>query len=79
MYRPDFIERNGAWILSLTALCFTCFGTLLAYMLKSRCKTIRCFGIYCDRDVLTVEDIRKLEANSSLQERGPTVAAASFD
>ena len=32
-----------------------CFAALLTYFLKSRCKMIRCFGMQCDRDVISIE------------------------
>ena len=47
--QPDFIERNGAWLLSVIASVSACLGYCLSYFLKSRCKTIDCCGIKCDR------------------------------
>jgi hypothetical protein len=52
MDQPDFIQRNGTWLLSLVGLISACFGTLLSYMLRSRCRTIKFCGFECDRDVL---------------------------
>ena len=47
--RPDFIERNGAWLLSVIASVSACVGYCLSYFLKSRCKKIDCCGMKCDR------------------------------
>lgn len=46
---PDFIERNGTWLLSVIASISACVGYFLSYFLKSRCKTIDCCGLKCDR------------------------------
>lgn len=50
--RPDFIERNGAWLLSVIASVSACVGYCLSYFLKSRCKKIDCCGMKCDRTPL---------------------------
>ena len=51
-YDPDFVERNGAWLLSVVGIMGTCVSAVLVYFLKSRCSTIRCCGMECQRDVL---------------------------
>ena len=33
------------------ACCSACF----VYLLKSRCKTIKCWGVVCERDVVPVD------------------------
>lgn len=52
---PDFLERNGTWVLSFSAIVFTCIGGMFTYMLKSRCKKIQCLGMSCDRDVVALD------------------------
>ena len=49
---PDFLERNGAWLLTVIAGFTGCFGMVLTYFLKSRCKRIQCWGVSCVRDVI---------------------------
>jgi hypothetical protein len=49
---PDFVERNGAFLLSLVGMVGACISGLLAYFLRSRCRTIKCCGCECERDVL---------------------------
>lgn len=58
-YEPDFIERNGTWILSMVGVVGACASGILVYMLKSRCTKIKCCGVECDRDVidLTAADV----------------------
>tara|TARA_B100001778_G_scaffold331430_1_gene335817 strand:- start:580 stop:858 length:279 start_codon:yes stop_codon:yes gene_type:complete len=52
---PDFVEKNGAWLLTVFGLVTGCFGTLLTYMLKSRCSKIKCWGVEVHRDVVKVD------------------------
>lgn len=65
-YEPDFVERNGAFILSMLGIVMTCISGGMVYMLKSRCRTIRCCGVECERDVLdlnTVTDSNLLQSS----------------
>ena len=52
---PDFIEKNGAWLLTVIGLFSACMGTIFAYLLKSRCKKIKCCGLECDRAVVELD------------------------
>lgn len=54
-YEPDWVERNGAWLLSLVGLLSSCGAGLLVYALKSRCTKIRCCGVECERDVIALD------------------------
>ena len=51
-YSPDFIERNGAWLLTVLGIVSACVSATLVYFLKSRCRSIKCCGMECERDVL---------------------------
>lgn len=53
--QPDFIERNGTWLLTVLGVVAGCLASVLTYFLRSRCKTIRCFGLSCDREVPPVD------------------------
>jgi hypothetical protein len=75
-YEPDFIERNGAWVLSLVGIIVTCFSGLLAYFLKSRCQTIRCCGCECQRDVLNLERVPGEQLKIELDKRQSAEALA---
>ena len=57
-YTPDFVERNGTWMLSVMAVLSSCCGAVLVYMLKSRCKTMKCCGVEIERDVLDEAAVR---------------------
>ena len=57
-YSPDFVERNGTWILSVMAVLSSCCGAVLVYMLKSRCKTMKCCGMEIEREVLDEAAVR---------------------
>ena len=48
----DFLERNAAFFLSIAAMVGGCFGALLQYLRASRCSTIKCCGLECERDPL---------------------------
>lgn len=52
---PDFIERNGAWLLTVLGMLGGCVGTALTYMLRSRCSNIKCWGLECVRDVVKLD------------------------
>ena len=62
---PDFIERNGAWLLTVLGMGGACAGGLLTYFLKSRCKKIQCCGLSCDRDVLDARDVAQVQITTS--------------
>ncbi len=49
---PDFLERNGAWLLTVIGMGVGTLGTVLTYFLKSRCSRIKCWGVECVRDVV---------------------------
>ena len=55
----DWLEKHGAWMLTVVGLGAGCLGTLVAYFLKSRCRKIKLCGLECDRDVveLTPKDV----------------------
>lgn len=52
---PDFLERNGAWMLTVIAGFSGCVGMVLTYFLKSRCKEITCCGLHCVRDLVELK------------------------
>ena len=62
---PDFIQRNGAWLLSMLGILATCMSGLMVYMLKSRCRRIRCCGVDCERDVLDLNAMQNVANVSS--------------
>ena len=63
---PDFIERNGTWLLGMIGIVATCVGGMFTYFLKSRCSEIKCLGFECVRDVVALDpkDV-KIETTSS--------------
>lgn len=56
-YDPDFVERNGAWLLSVFGLMSACTSAVLMYFLKSRCTRITCCGMECVRDVVDLNTV----------------------
>jgi hypothetical protein len=52
-----FIEVNGTWVLSFTAVLSACISGTLVYFLRSRCTTIRCGCIECIRQPLSEENL----------------------
>lgn len=59
-YSPDFVERNGAWLLSISGVTCTMLTLCFGYFLKSRCSRIKCCGLECERDTLTGVEIERL-------------------
>jgi hypothetical protein len=50
-YSPDFIQRNGSFILTLVGVMSSCFAGMMVYALKSRCTRIRfCGCAECERE-----------------------------
>eukprot|EP00966_Prymnesium_polylepis_P250751 5798170-Prymnesium_polylepis.2 len=80
-YEPDFIERNGTWLLSLVGIMVTCFSGLLAFFLKRRCQTIKCCGCECQRDVLNLERVpaEQLKVELDKRQSPDTLAPAVAD
>ena len=54
-YSPDFIERNGVWLLTLVGAFTACFAAFMSCILKSRCRVIQTCCFKCERDVLELE------------------------
>jgi len=61
---PDFLERNGTFLLTALGLMGGCMGSMMVYFLKSRCSEIKCCwgGISCIRQPLPV-DMIEVSAN----------------
>lgn len=49
---PDFIQKNGTWLITVIGLFSACIGAILTYFLKSRCTEINCLGLSCKRQVV---------------------------
>ena len=58
---PDFIERNGTWLLGVIGIVAGVVGGMFTYFLKSRCHQIKCCGSECNREVMTLEQDVKIE------------------
>ncbi len=52
---PDFIQKHGAWLLTVIASFSAAMGVCFTYFLKSRCRHIKTPCISCDRDVIVLE------------------------
>lgn len=70
---PDFIERNGTWLLTLIGVAGGGMGAILTYFLKSRCTRIDLCCLKCRRDPLTQSAI----SEPTLSVRGDTVNSAA--
>ena len=51
----DFLEEHGALLLTVLGFFGSCLGMMITYFLRSRCKTIRCCGASCERDVIALD------------------------
>ncbi len=54
---PDFIERNGTWLLTMIGVVGGGLGAVLTYFLKSRCTDIDVCCVKCRRDPLPVSEV----------------------
>ena len=53
--KPDFIQNNGAWLLTVIGVGSACLGTIFSYILRSRCKKLKFCGTECDREVVALD------------------------
>ena len=60
---PDFLEKNGAWLLTVIGGLGGCFGMMLTYFLNSRCRRIDMCGCSCVRDVLPAQAPIEIKSN----------------
>lgn len=65
---PDFLEKNGALVVTMIGMFTACISGVAVYFLKSRCSEIRlCWGcIKCIREPLPV-DMVEISATPRLQ------------
>ena len=49
----EFVERNSGFLLTVFAALSACISGACLCILKSRCTTIRCCGVTCERSVLS--------------------------
>jgi len=54
--QPDFIERNGTWLITIVGVWVGCFGSLLTYFLKSRCSKLKCCGLEVHRTPIQLDE-----------------------
>lgn len=67
-YRPDFIERNGTWVLSVIASVLTFSTAIFTYCLKSRCTKISCCCISCERQVVKLNSNLEVVSDDNLKQ-----------
>ena len=61
----DFVERNGAWLLTVMGCLVSCVGASFAYALKSRCTKIKCCCAYCERELMPVDSTPPAASSSN--------------
>ena len=62
----DFVSDNSGFILTFFGLVSACLGSIGVCFLRSRCTTIRCCGIVCERSVLSEEALREMPQRSQI-------------
>mgnify|MGYP005807568293 CR=1 FL=1 len=60
----DFINENTAFLLTLFGLFGAGLSGLAMCLLKSRCTTITCCCLKCDRSVLSEQAVTELSAET---------------
>ena len=53
---PDFLEKHGSFFLTLFGVLTGVVGLILTYFIKSRCTEIKCFGMFCRRKPLDLDN-----------------------
>ena len=62
----DFFSNNSAFVLTLIGLLGAGCSGLAMCILKSRCSTIKCCCISCERNVLSEQAITELAHSSAV-------------
>ena len=52
---PDFLQRNGTWLLSVIGAFSAAAGAVLTYLLRSRCRRIKFACLECDRTPIQLD------------------------
>lgn len=55
--KPDFIQNNGAWLLTVIGVGSACLGTVFTYFLRSRCHKLKLGCMECDRTPVEMESV----------------------
>jgi len=53
---PDFLEKHSTFFITFIGVVGGGVGVLLTYFLKSRCTEISCFGLFCKRKPLDLNE-----------------------
>jgi len=56
---PDWL--NGSFVVVIFGMLGACGAGILSFMLKSRCRTISCCCIKCERDVIPTNELNNIE------------------
>lgn len=67
----EFIERNGAFVLSFVGLLGGGISYLLVFCLKSRCSNIKCCGLEISRIPIPLDQLNNV--NLELPQENPQV------
>ena len=60
----EFVQINSGFILTVLGLISACLGSAGVCVLRSRCTTIKCCGIVCERSVLSEAALADLGRNA---------------
>ena len=79
MSSPEWL--NGSFIIVILTMLGGCGAGVLAFMLKSRCRSIKCCCLELERDVIPVSELNSIElrAASSAASSATTSATTSGD
>ncbi len=59
------VEVTESFLLTVIAGGFAFLGAFLMCLLRSRCTTVKCCCVQCDRDVLPPDTVEALQQNVS--------------
>ena len=79
MSYPEWL--NGSFIIVILTMLGGCGAGILAFMLKSRCRSIKCCCLELERDVIPVSELNNIELGtaSSASTSAPASATSSGD
>ena len=50
----DWLQKHSGFVITMVGVLGGGLGVLLSYFLKSRCTKIKCCGLSCDREPITL-------------------------
>ena len=69
----DFLEKHSTFVLTTLGVLSGGLTAILTYLLRSRCKKIKCCGLECDRTPIQLDETQiEITNNTATSEANPS-------